>query len=252
MFDRSLRKSFKKVGKSYHLGRRDYPPKLFRDIISLTKLSKDSSILDIGCGTGKSTLPFVKKKYNLLGIDISESMLNMARKLSSKYKTVKYKKISFERINLPENHLDLIIIGTALHWLDPKIAYKKAYKTIKPGGHIAIFWEPMEFLRSLPQSIKSVLISNCPNYPLTSNKNKGWMKIEKRLKSNKFLKIQIREYSYIQNYNQTEFINLISTYSWVISLSKKKKEKLFKELTPLLVGRNIKLHKECNLILAKK
>ncbi|PIN93375.1 hypothetical protein COU54_03180 [Candidatus Pacearchaeota archaeon CG10_big_fil_rev_8_21_14_0_10_31_24] len=252
MFDRSLGNSFKKIGATYHKGRRDYPQNLFKEIISLSNLEKNSSILDIGCGTGKSTLPFVKKGYDVIGIDISDNMLNIARRLSSGYKNIKYKKNSFESINLPENHFDLIIIGTAVHWLNPKIAYKKAYNLIKPRGYISIFWESIEFLKSLPEDIKLVLISNCPNYPLKSNKNKSIKKIEGRLKKNKFTKLNLINYHYVHEYNPSEFINLIKSYSWVISLNKKKKDKLFNELTPILDNNIIRLPKVCSLIIAQK
>ncbi|CAH2214428.1 class I SAM-dependent DNA methyltransferase [Tepidibacter aestuarii] len=37
------------------------------------------NILELACGTGNLTIPFAKKNYDILGIDISEDMLSVAR-----------------------------------------------------------------------------------------------------------------------------------------------------------------------------
>ncbi|WFD11261.1 class I SAM-dependent DNA methyltransferase [Tepidibacter hydrothermalis] len=37
------------------------------------------NILELACGTGNLTIPFAKKDYDILGIDISEDMLSVAR-----------------------------------------------------------------------------------------------------------------------------------------------------------------------------
>nr|WP_330400342.1 methyltransferase domain-containing protein [Tepidibacter mesophilus] len=37
------------------------------------------NILELACGTGNLTIPFAKKNYDILGIDISEEMLSVAR-----------------------------------------------------------------------------------------------------------------------------------------------------------------------------
>ena len=47
---------------------------------------KVSSILDIGCGTGSHALPFADMGYAVTGVDISEDMLEIARKKASDQK----------------------------------------------------------------------------------------------------------------------------------------------------------------------
>jgi len=41
--------------------------------------NKNLRILDVGCGTGRHTIELTKRGYNVTGIDLSESMLNIAR-----------------------------------------------------------------------------------------------------------------------------------------------------------------------------
>lgn len=45
---------------------------------------KSLQILDIGCGTGRHSLELTRRGYNLIGVDLSESMLNKARETALK------------------------------------------------------------------------------------------------------------------------------------------------------------------------
>ena len=47
-------------------------------------LKKGSSIIDLGCGTGRTTVPLVKKKYNVLGIDITPKFIQIAEEKARK------------------------------------------------------------------------------------------------------------------------------------------------------------------------
>jgi SAM-dependent methyltransferase len=42
-------------------------------------LSSGISVIDIGCGTGRHSIEFAKRGYNVTGIDISDKMLDVAR-----------------------------------------------------------------------------------------------------------------------------------------------------------------------------
>jgi len=57
------------------------------------KSKKIKNIVDIGCGTGVHSFLLAKKSYNLLGIDKSQNMLNIA--ISKKKKTFKKVKNKF-------------------------------------------------------------------------------------------------------------------------------------------------------------
>ena len=46
----------------------------------LLSLTEGGKIIDIGCGTGNFSIKLAKKHYEVVGIDISKNMLDIARK----------------------------------------------------------------------------------------------------------------------------------------------------------------------------
>jgi len=46
----------------------------------LKRHTKSNRIVDLGCGTGRFAIELAKRKYQVCGIDISEEMLNIAKK----------------------------------------------------------------------------------------------------------------------------------------------------------------------------
>lgn len=46
----------------------------------LSKITTGNKILDLGCGTGRITSYYADKGYNVIGVDLSEKMLEVAKK----------------------------------------------------------------------------------------------------------------------------------------------------------------------------
>jgi cyclopropane fatty-acyl-phospholipid synthase-like methyltransferase len=66
-----------------YTNRNEQEAKSFLDaLLREIKLPKGSNVLDIACGKGRHSLTLAAKGHNVLGIDISESSINEARKKS--------------------------------------------------------------------------------------------------------------------------------------------------------------------------
>ncbi len=108
----------------------------------LKEIQPDAKILDIGCGDGKITADIAKfiPKGSILGIDLSNSMLEWAKK---QYHSLEYPNLSFKERSFLETGLvdqfDLIISFCALqHCADQRGALGEISKILKPNGKVLI------------------------------------------------------------------------------------------------------------------
>ncbi len=130
----SLRKTFGKVSSLYDKSRITYPQELINDIIALSKIKKEGTVLDVGCGSGQATMPFAERGYQVTGLDISKDLITIAKKKCSPFKTAKFKISSFEKAKFKENSFNLIISGLAWHWVKSDGRYETAHHILKENG----------------------------------------------------------------------------------------------------------------------
>ncbi|MBR2745597.1 MAG: methyltransferase domain-containing protein [Erysipelotrichaceae bacterium] len=63
----------------------DTPTPIVRETIDKYSITKDSTILEIGCGEGRDAFPLLKKGYQLLATDISPEVIRYCRSLSNEH-----------------------------------------------------------------------------------------------------------------------------------------------------------------------
>lgn len=103
--------------------------------------NKKMKILDAGCGTGELTLGLSDGKRDILGIDINQKSLEIARARAKKFRItkVKFKEFNFVKEELPKNFYDFIFsIGVLHHTLEPEKNFSRLVKALKKGGYVTI------------------------------------------------------------------------------------------------------------------
>lgn len=76
-------------------------------VLNFIKKNKPKNFLDVGCGSGELTLMSAKYTKNSIGIDFSNSMIDLCNK-KNKRKKVKFICDSFFNLNQKKNSFDLI------------------------------------------------------------------------------------------------------------------------------------------------
>lgn len=102
-------------------------------------LNSHERILDLGCGTGTliQRLLHLAPEIEIVGLDPSAEMLNIARQKLPK--SVELQVGSADSIPFPNESFDLIISTNAFHYFrNPSQAIQEAKRVLKPNGHLVI------------------------------------------------------------------------------------------------------------------
>ena len=113
----------------------------FNDIIETPILTamlpdlKGKKILDLGCGFGEHCLEYVRMgAESVVGIDISQKMLKIAREENSDPK-ITYLNMPMEDISDIEGSFDVVLSSLAFHYIDDfEGVVKKVYEKLNSNG----------------------------------------------------------------------------------------------------------------------
>lgn len=104
---------------------------------------KPEQIVDLGCGTGLSTLPWLGKCDNIIGIDPNKEMLSIAKQKSN---DILFIKAYSNNTTLPDNSTDIVICSQSFHWMNPTDTLAEVNRILKSNGVFATVdcdWPPV-------------------------------------------------------------------------------------------------------------
>src|SRR3990172_11231407 len=84
------------------------------EVVGFTNARNGSRILDVGTGTGKQAFAFARKGHDVIGIDLSESMLKAAKK-KNKYENVKFEVADATHLPFENDSFDVSCASFVLH-----------------------------------------------------------------------------------------------------------------------------------------
>lgn len=93
------------------------------------------SALDVGCGTGLSTIALKKLAQNVIGVDASTEMVALAPKESG----VSYFVAPAENLPFEENKFDIITLSQVFHWLDRNKFMIEASRVLCSNGWLIVY-----------------------------------------------------------------------------------------------------------------
>jgi len=115
----------------------------------LDPLVKEKNILDAGCGAGAFTARIAERAQSCVGIDISTTMISIARE---NHPNVKFQVASLADLPFDDQTFDLVYSSLVLHYFqDLKTPLKEIYRVLKPQG---------SFVLSIHHPFTEVIIAN--------------------------------------------------------------------------------------------
>ncbi len=252
----------------YNLASRNH----YIHLLNALNIKPTDRILDIGCGTGESTLDAARLAPlgSALGVDLSDGMIKHAEKHAQAQKLLNVKFIVADAQVHPfsKNHFDLIISRTgSMFFEDPLKAFKNICRALKPGGRLLLLtWQGLEkndWIKANFDAVSSIIQlstppSTSPGMFRLSNPNEVRLLLSKAGFSNiKFSSIE-EQLNYGSNFEQAfDFVSSLGLFTSILKgKPTPKRETVFKKLEQILkhhdTGAGIMFNSATWLIQAKR
>jgi 2-polyprenyl-3-methyl-5-hydroxy-6-metoxy-1,4-benzoquinol methylase len=136
----------------------------------------NATILDIGCGTGSLSVILARLGHTVTGIDLSPSMISLARTKAAAYGLeIEFHIMDASHAQLAEHQFDVILCRHLLWALpEPEQVLQRWIKLLKPGGRLILiegYWRTgaglhaEEITEMLPSSFINISVRNLSNDP---------------------------------------------------------------------------------------
>ena len=102
------------------------------------------NVIDLGCGTGLSTVAWENHCKKVIGIDPNEEMLSVAQKKQSA--GVSFRKAFSHETGIENNIADVVICSQSFHWMEPDQTLREVKRILKTNGVFATVdcdWPPV-------------------------------------------------------------------------------------------------------------
>jgi SAM-dependent methyltransferase len=230
--DRSRRITFEEVAELYDKVRPSYPEELVEDALALSGIPADGRILEIGCGPGNATLPFAKRGYRIVGIELGERLAALAVKNCRAYPGVEIRNTAFEDWVLEEKAFDLAISADAFHWIPLEVGYPKVARALKDSGSVVFFWNvPVDPKTDWSRAMEEVYRERAPH---VENPDKSFTAewLIGVIKDNFgacgcFGEVTVKQYLWSETYTSKQYLKLLRTFSGHRGLDEDTRGKLF-------------------------
>jgi SAM-dependent methyltransferase len=240
-----LRITFNSAARLYHQARPEYPDELYDELVRLARLCPGDRLLEVGCATGKATIPLARRGFPITCIEIGSDLAAEAQHNLAGFPDVRIVNDGFESWTPTPapSTFALVFAATAWHWIDPAVRYRKAWDLLKPGGHLA-FWAATHVVPAAGdpffREIQDVYDEIGEGLPA------GWAFLEpadlpdQREEigdSGLFTGVAVRRFDWEVVCTAEEYIRLLDTFSGHIDMAQWQRDRLYGEIRRRLAER---------------
>lgn len=237
---------FDGVAELYETYRPGYPAELIADIVNLSGIQPGGEILEVGSGTGKATRLFAHRGFSILCLEPGQNLIDVAKGQLSDYPQVRFERSRFEEWEANQREFDLLISAQAFHWVPQEVRFKKAAGVLKPGGHIALFWNMYPGMKgTIRHELDEIYRQHAPE--LAKEDTPPEQLIQERAASlqaeKQFENVVVRTYPWVARYETKAYLGLLNTYSDHLRLPEQQRLGLFEAIAKLIEQRGGRIEK---------
>jgi SAM-dependent methyltransferase len=232
-----LRTTFDAAADLYQQARPEYPAALYDALIATAGLTPGDRLLEVGCATGKATLPLARRGFRITCVEIGPALVVAARRGLAGFPDVDVVESAFETWDSPAaKPFDLVFAATAWHWLDPATRYQRAWELLRPRGHLA-FWSATHvfpdggdaFFADL-QEVYEEIGEGVPDGAVYLRPDELPDDREEIERSGRFEDVVVRHFDWELVYSAEEYLRLLDTFSGHIAMEDWQRRRLYSEI----------------------
>ncbi len=129
---------FNEIAEEYDRHRPAYPDTLIDRACEVGGLGPGAAVLEIGCGTGQLTRSLLARGLRVTAIEPGERLIARARDQLGNAGDVEFVNRRFEEAPLARAHYSAVFSGSAIHWVDPDVSWRKTAEALVDGGALAL------------------------------------------------------------------------------------------------------------------
>jgi ubiquinone/menaquinone biosynthesis C-methylase UbiE len=148
--------AFGNTAREYELGRPEWPDELIERVARDLDLGADSTVLDLGAGTGKLTRALVARFGRVIAVEPDDAMRGVLEEVVPAAEALPGRA---EAIPLPRNSVDAVFTAEAFHWYASDETVGEIVRVLRSRGGLAIFWN-IDFGEAeppMPETVDAVL-----------------------------------------------------------------------------------------------
>lgn len=253
-----LEHTFNEVYTEYERWRPTYPAELYRDIFAYKAISKNSSALEIGIGTGQATAPILETGCYVSAVELGADLAEFSKSKFSSFNNFHIINSPFQNFECKDEAFDLIYSATAFHWIPEEYGYKRVYELLKHGGAFARFANhpyPAEDCIDIYEAIQKIYAKYMPSSAAPAEYcDKQAKAVADIAAKYGFTEIKYSLYRRTRVFSSDGYTSLLKTYSDHIAMNENIKKAFHSEIKDAIdsFGGVFKLCDTIDLELARK
>lgn len=252
------RSSFNEDAANYDRWRPGYPNEVFEKVLRYSGIGPGKRALEIGIGTGQATEPILKTGCSVTAVELGGNLAAYAKEKFREYPNLTIQNLPFEEFDELDGSFDLIYSATAFHWIPEEIGFPKAFRLLKSGGTLALWWNrPLPAgPEELSREIQRVYETCRPDIARKPEKDKTslYRKIRETICFHGFTKLEFQLFHAERTFQADSYVQLLNTYSDHRTAAPEMKAKFESEILRVIRshGDRITLSDAIDLHLARK
>jgi SAM-dependent methyltransferase len=227
-----LVRTFEKTAGLYERARPGWPAAAVDHTIRELGLSRSSTVLDVGAGTGKLTRMLVERIDRVIAVEplagmraVLEALVPKARALAG----------SAEAISLGDDSVDAVFCAEAFHWAEGARAVAEIERVLRPRGGLALMWNavahPIE--PSVADAADVLERRGHPDRQVRRYRTGEW---REAFTGSGFEPLRQADFEHTQVVSRDGLVDYWASLSWIAGLPDPEREAVLAEVRSLLAA----------------